>query len=172
MTTTLSSTPSTIEMRLPSLSAMTHGLALTLTGLFAGFFSTYTMSVVRGLGITDDVTYVTAFQGINDTIRNLEFGIVFFGTLPAVLLALGVNWGADRSGQYLRIGAAVLVLATILITFIGNVPLNTELADVNSADPVAATEARASFESLWNRLNLARTMTAIGAFVLLASARR
>ena len=176
MTTTIPSSASAIVAPTRSLRSLlpglSHGVALTLTGLFAGFFLTYTMSVVRGLGVTDDVTYVTAFQGINDTIRNLEFAIVFFGTLPAVLLAVAANRGGAQPGQLLRFVAAALVAATIAITFAGNVPLNRELADVQSLDATIAAEARASFESMWNRLNLARTVTAVLAFVALASARR
>ncbi len=144
--------------------------ALTLTGLFAGFFGTYSFSVVRGLAIADDSTYVAAFQGINETIRNVEFALVFFGALPAILLALIANRG--RNGQVFRLAALVLVFATMAITFVGNVPLNNELAEANAFDAQAATAARAAFENTWNQLNLARTATSAIAFIALAVAHR
>jgi uncharacterized membrane protein len=151
-----------------STAVLANGLALVLTGLFAGFFGTYSVSVVRGLAIVDDSTYVTSFQAINATIRSAEFAIVFFGTLPAIGFAIG----ASRSGgteAALRIGAAVFVLATIAITFLGNVPLNNDLAQVNALDGAAATAARTSFETTWNQLNLARTATSAAAFMALAA---
>lgn len=36
-------------------------IAAMISGLFAGFFLTYQMSVTRGLAIVDDQTYVRAF---------------------------------------------------------------------------------------------------------------
>lgn len=144
---------------------LTAGLALVLTGLFAGFFGTYSFSVVRGLAATDDTTYVTAFQGINATIKNFEFAVVFFGALPAITLAMFAN-RSNRHANIFRLIAAVLVLATVAITFIGNVPLNNELA---ASDAAASTAARASFESTWNQLNLARTVTSALAFAALAT---
>lgn len=148
----------------------TNMAALTLTGLFAGFFGTYSFSVVRGLAIADDSTYVAAFQGINETIRNAEFALVFFGALPAIIVALIANRG--RSGQHLRLAALVMVFATMAITFVGNVPLNNDFAEANAFDAQAATAARAAFENSWNQLNLARTATSALAFIALAVAHR
>lgn len=144
--------------------------ATTLAGLSAGFFFTYQFSVIRGLAIVDDATYVQTFQAINDTVRNAPFGIVFFGTVPALAVALAVSRRAGRSTRALMTGALLLAIATVVITFAGNVPLNEQLGEVTGLTGAAATEARSSFESDWNRLNLARTLTSIGAAVLAAAA--
>lgn len=144
--------------------------ATTLAGLSAGFFFTYQISVTRGLAIVDDTTYVQTFQAINDTVRNAPFGIVFFGTVPALALALASTRRAGRTVRALMAGALALAVATVVITFVGNVPLNEQLADVTELSGAAASNARAAFESDWNRLNLARTLTSFGAAVLAVAA--
>ncbi len=145
------------------------GAATTLAGLAAGFFFTYQISVTRGLAIVDDGTYVQSFQAINDTVRNVPFGIVFFGTVPAIALAAILHRGRARHTRVLIVSALVLAIATVVITFAGSVPLNEELATAAST-PIEAQAARADFELRWNRLNLARTLTSIGAAVALVVA--
>lgn len=152
------------------LDQISHAVALMLTGLFAGFFGTYSFSVVRGFAQLDDITYVESFQAINATIRNLEFAVVFFGALPAIVLALIANRSGARSKQLFRGAALVFVVATVVITFVGNVPLNRDLAEVTSVTPTSAASAREAFESTWNQLNLARTATSALAFAALVTA--
>jgi hypothetical protein len=65
--------------------AIALSVATILTGLFAGFFLTYSASVVLGLAQVDDVTYVRSFQGINATIRNVTFATFFFGCVQRAL---------------------------------------------------------------------------------------
>ena len=147
-------------------------LAATLvTGLAAGFFYTYEASVVRGLAEVSDPTYVETFQAINDTIRNPIFGFVFFGALPALVVAAAVNWKPSsplRRG--LLVAAPLLYLCCMLITVTGNVPLNDDLAAVGIVvDDSAATGARAAFEDDWNDLNRLRTLAAAGSFAAVAS---
>ncbi len=145
-------------------------LATTLAGMSAGFFFTYQISVIRGLAIVDDETYVRTFQAVNATIRSAPFAVVFFGTVPALILALVLHRQASRSIRGLLTLAVVAAIATVLITFVGNVPLNEELALITNVDPATAADARAAFESDWNRLNLIRTVTSIVAAMAVAAA--
>jgi uncharacterized membrane protein len=62
-------------------------VATVPAGMTAGCFFAYEVSVTRALADVDDTIYVATFQAINDTIRNAAFGIVFFGTVPAIALA-------------------------------------------------------------------------------------
>ena len=71
---------------------MTLLLATILVGLSAGFFFTYEASVTLGLAEVSDVAYVETFQAINETVRNPAFGIVFFGSIPAMALAIAMSW--------------------------------------------------------------------------------
>ena len=144
-------------------------LATVLTGLSAGFFYTYEASVTLGLAEVGDLAYVETFQAINATIRNPAFGPIFFGPMPALAVAAMANWRTSSSTtRGLLLGALGFYVATVLITMSGNVPLNNELAEVTELTPVAASAARAAFESDWNRLNLIRTITVTVGFVLVA----
>jgi uncharacterized membrane protein len=145
---------------------LTMALATVFTGLFAGFFWTYTVSIPPGLGLLDDAGYVTAFQAINATIRNAPFGIVFFGTVPAIALALAVHGRAGGGRRVLLSAALVLAAAVVVVTFIRHIPLNDALA---AATPGEAPAARAAFEATWNRWNLLRTVFATGALGCLAA---
>lgn len=143
-------------------------IALLLAGLSAGFFYTYEVSVTRGLAEVGDPAYVETFKAINATVRNAPFGLIFFGPVPAIALAVAANVRRLRGwARWSLVAAVPLYVATIAITIGGNVVLNDELAQT---DPAAASAARADFEDDWNRLNLIRTVTAVGTFVAVAGA--
>ena len=76
--------------------------------------------------------------------------------------------------QELRYSVRVLLrspgFALIAITAVGNVPLNDDLAGRDVTTREAAVVARSAFEKPWNRLNLARTVVAVGSFVSLSTA--
>ncbi|MFK8023111.1 MAG: DUF1772 domain-containing protein [Ilumatobacter sp.] len=157
--------PSTSRVRRRTAAGAAHGpfslaVALTLTGLFAGFFVTYSVSVVLGLARVDDITYVTTFQAINDTIRNAAFATFFFGCVPSIAWALAAHrTSGRRTIASLSCGLAACA-GVILTTFLGNVPLNEELGAVIDLDASTAAAARSDFENLWNQLNLARAVLA------------
>jgi uncharacterized membrane protein len=147
--------------------------AIVLTGLSAGFFYSYEASVTLGLAEVDAPTYVAAFQAINDSVRNPAFGVMFFGAIPVIAVALALHW--RQPPVRTLIGAAlVLYLALIVVTGTGNVPLNEQLAEYASIDAsidaATAATARDEFEDDWNRLNLIRTVAVVASFVLLALA--
>ena len=88
-------------MTAPKLSLL---VAVILCGLSAGSFYTYEASVTLGLADVDDSTYVTAFQALNDNVRNPAFGIMFFGSLPAIGAALAFNWNDAHPRRWLIAG--------------------------------------------------------------------
>ncbi|MEZ5376119.1 MAG: anthrone oxygenase family protein [Acidimicrobiales bacterium] len=145
--------------------------AITLVGLSAGFFVAYLSSVTRGLAEVGDTAYVETFQAINASVRNPLFGLVFFGPVPALVLAIATNWAAASTPRRVLMAAALpLYLATIAITGTGNVPLNNDLAEVVVSSPEVAAAARAAFEDDWNRFNLMRTVAVVASFVSLGAA--
>jgi uncharacterized membrane protein len=166
-TPTNSSTVTTDAARLPGLAVLL--ISTVLTGMFAGFFFTYSASVVLGFDRVDDLTYVRSFQAINDTIRNPAFAVVFFGSIPAAAIAVALH-RRDRVVRRLATTGLVLIVAVVAITFAGSVPLNNELATHTDLDAASAAIARADFESTWNLLNLARTLLSTLAAVALAGA--
>lgn len=152
-------------------SRITLLLATFLVGLSAGFFFTYEASVTLGLAEVSDLAYVETFQAINETVRNPAFGIVFFGSIPAIALAMAMNWRSAPPVPRLLIAAALpLYLAGLIVTGVGNVPLNDDLADYGTVTPASAAQARAGFEDDWNQLNLVRALAIGSSFVALAAA--
>ncbi|GAA4609982.1 putative membrane protein [Actinoplanes octamycinicus] len=129
--------------------------ALVCTGLMAGIFFAFTVSVMPGLHETDDRTFVTAMRGINAAIENGLFGLVFVGALgftglAAVLLARS----GRRAAAWWAGAAAVLYLLVLILTMGVEVPLNDQLA--RAGDDFA--RARHDFEGVWVPVNDLRTV--------------
>ncbi|MFJ9952868.1 DUF1772 domain-containing protein [Kitasatospora sp. NPDC091207] len=130
------------------------------TGLMAGLFFAFDVSVMPGLAASDDRTYVTAMQHINKAIENGVFGLVFVGALVATGLAAFLQYRAGRRAVALRAAAAtVLYLGALIVTATVNLPLNSELA--RAGDPSGIQDfaaVRAAFESTWVAGNVVRTL--------------
>ncbi len=144
--------------------------AAVVTGLFAGLFYTFAVSVMIGLQRVDDRTFVSAMQQINVGILNGWFFASFFGAPVLVALAavLHLNAGDKRALLWLVAGF-VLVVATLIITIGINVPLNDALAAAGEPDRIADLAAvRAQFESAWVRWNVARAITSTAALACLS----
>ena len=74
-------------------------VAATLTtGLMAGPYYAYAISVMLGLGRTDDRTFLSAMQQINVAILNPWFFVSFFGALVFTALAGVLHLHADWRG--------------------------------------------------------------------------
>ena len=146
--------------------------ATLASGLIAGFLAGLAHTVMPGLGATDDVTFVGAFQALDRAVYNPWFMAPFtlapFLVSAALLLALG----DQQLGAAVLIAAAlVLAVATVGITGVVHMPLNRELGDVAlSAGALDLAHARARFEHRWVQWHVVRTMTSTGAFACLALA--
>jgi uncharacterized membrane protein len=143
-------------------------LAVTtiVLGLSAGFFVTYQISVMPGLGPTDDLVFVRSMQSINATVRSAPFAVIFFGPLP-LLVVTAVAFGRRRTIMLSLLATALLYGIGVLgVTLAGNVPLNEALA--SRLDPAEASAARAGFESPWLRLHAIRTGCVLVAFATVA----
>jgi uncharacterized membrane protein len=138
-------------------------LAVLATGLSAGFFVTYAISVSRGLARVDDETYVLTMQSINDTVRTGWFAAFFFGSLPLLVVAAVLAAGATM--RLVLAGAAAVYTAGVLgVTFLANVPMNDDLADQTGRSAAVLAAARSDFEDPWNGWNLVRTIAALIVF--------
>jgi uncharacterized membrane protein len=157
-------------MRLTAVRRLTLVAATIATGLAAGFFYAYHVSVTRGHALVGDRAYVEAMQAINATVRNVEFALSFFGAVILGVAALALRAGRWRSvTTWLVAGGVVLYLAAFLITMTVNVPMNEDLATVAlSAADLAAV--RADYEPAWNQANAVRTGLSVAAFALLVAA--
>ncbi|NSL91236.1 DUF1772 domain-containing protein, partial [Chitinophaga sp. Mgbs1] len=132
-----------------------------LTGLTAGLFFGFSVSVNPAFLRLTDVQYITAMQAINDVIVNPVFMIAFMG--PVFLLpVLGYSYAKQRSEGRLPliIAAIAYVIGTFGVTVACNVPLNDALAafDVAAASPQQAAAARQQFANPWNSWHTIRTV--------------
>lgn len=152
------------KARMNPAATLTLMLAVILTGLSAGFFATYYYSVTRALATVSDPIYVTTFQAINATVRSAEFGLIFFGSLPALIIATMLLWRSAAARNLLLLATAAYC-TMLAITFTVHIPLNEALAVATDA-----SDARRAFESHWNNLHLVRTLAVCLSFVLAVTA--
>ena len=147
-------------------------IVATITmGLMAGVFGLYSNTIMRGLGATDDRTFVGAFGAIDRAIINPLFMLAFLGALVATGVA-GALYIADDGGSVLPwvVVAFVLYLAVVVITIGINVPRNDALKAAGDPDQIADLAAvRRDFnEPRWVAWNLVRTIATLVAFGCLA----
>jgi uncharacterized membrane protein len=137
-------------------------------GLMAGVFGICALAVMRGLGTTDDQTFVRAFQSMDRAIINPLFMLTFFGAL----VLSGTAALLHRSGDAGTVvpwaaGAFVLYLCTVVITMAIHVPLNDALKEAgNPRTLLAASAMRGAFHEtrwvVWNVVRAGLTTTALG----------
>jgi uncharacterized membrane protein len=142
--------------------------ATTTMGLMAGVFGLYTHTVMPGLRRTDDRTFVGSFQAIDRAIINPWFLASYLGAL--ILTAAAALFYLDEGAVIGWVAAAfVLYLATFVITFAVNVPLNNALKAAGEPNTMRdLNSVRTQFnEGRWSTWNLARTVMSTAAFVCL-----
>jgi uncharacterized membrane protein len=126
---------------------LTLGLATLATGLVAGVFYAYTVSVNLGLAAQPDASYVATMQAINVRIQNPLFFASFFGAVLLLLATLAAHIPQPRSGRFLLVALACAldIVGAFLLTAFVNVPMNEELARVAAnASPDELAGARAT----------------------------
>ncbi|CAM4222006.1 DUF1772 domain-containing protein [Nocardiopsis rhodophaea] len=147
-------------------------IAATLTtGLVAGLFYAYAMSVMPGLSRAEDRTFVDAMQRINAAILNGWFALAFGGAPVLMIVSAALQLGPDgRTVVFAWIVAALVLYAVMLvITFVVNVPLNNTLDAAGAPDRIDdVASVRKHFEATWVRWNVARSVASAGAFACLA----
>ena len=144
------------------------------TGLMAGLFYAWSISVTPGIGRLPDAGYLAAFQAMNRAILNPTFFIPFMGLvllLPLTTFRL-YQAGSGATTSYAFAATALYLIGIMAITVFGNVPLNNTL-EVLSIENMTADELatfREGFELKWNRLNWLRTGSSFLALILLVLA--
>jgi uncharacterized membrane protein len=150
--------------------ALLLGGATLTTGLVAGVFYAYSVSVDPGLAAQTDASYVATMQEINERIQNPLFFASFFGAVLFLLAALVVHLPRLRSGRFLLISLACLLYigGGFLLTAFINVPMNNQLATVDSEAPARIlSQAREAYEGPWDFWNGIRTIFSTLSFAAL-----
>ena len=151
--------------------------AVLLTGLSAGLFYAWSVSVIPGTRQVHDLVYLETMQSINQAILNPAFYLIFFGSL--LMLAVSsiqqYRLGAESAFWLFLAAGLVYLIGAFGVTAFGNVPLNDTLDAIrlDELGPDQLAGARRQYETRWNQLHLIRTIFAVLSFILsLAAAFR
>ena len=135
--------------------------ATITTGLSAGLFWGWAVSVMPALRGAPDALFAEFIQRANVAIVNGWFLLCFVGALVLNVAATVLALIDGRAPVIVPVVLAlVLYAATIGITGAVNIPLNNRMATSgepgHTQDPAAI---RAVFEAPWTRWNIARALT-------------
>lgn len=152
---------------------MTVTIAVTAVGsaLIAGVFFAFSTFVMTALSRLPAEQGVAAMQSINKVILGSLFLPVFFGTAACcvvLVIASFFHWrGVDVIG--ICVGSTLYLIGTFIVTMVCNVPLNNELASVESTG-AAAAKTWARYVRSWTLWNHVRTGAALAASIALGLA--
>ena len=154
----------------PSIKIVTLFSAILISGLSAGFFYAWEVSVIPGTKQISDRSYLEVMQSINRAILNPAFFVIFIGSLLLLIVSSYMQYRASVNLSFwLMLGATLTYLAgTFGVTVSGNVPMNETLDALNLAEITTdgLKDIRISFEEKWNLLHRIRTVFAVLSFVL------
>lgn len=144
--------------------------AVVLSGLMAGFFATYSISVMPGLNDAPPEIAIAAMQGINRMIRSASFFFGFFMT-PVFTAAAGLGLIVARArvaGGVMLSAGLIYAIGIIVLTANVNVPMNNALAviDVAALSPGEARTVWVQYMDDWSWWNHVRSLISGLCFVL------
>jgi len=139
---------------------LVNGLALLSTGLLAGAFGYGAVNVVatfNAVPLDVRLTFHSALMHMNGPVIQTTMA-------AAALTSLTLAALMQRRQRLMAAGAGMLVVISFLITRLGNVPINGQIKiwAVNGPPPGYPELLRQ-----WENYNIARTLTALAAFVLI-----
>lgn len=142
-------------------------IALLGSALIGGVFFAFSSFVMKALARLPSHEGIAAMQSINVTVLNPSFLGVFMGTtvISVLVAALAVKGWETPSAPYFIAGALLYVVGTFLVTGLGNVPLNDQLAAVSASD-AEAISVWEHYLDRWTLLNTIRTVAAAAAALM------
>jgi uncharacterized membrane protein len=141
-----------------------------LFALMAGFFYSFSVTVMPGLDLVSSSSAIEAMQGINRAVRNPVFFVTFMVT-PILACALAVlAWFSRRrrTAVFLLLAAASYIAGVVVPTGTINVPMNDVLASVDAS--AAALQVWTQYSADWTLWNTLRTLPSILALLLCTAA--
>ncbi len=142
-------------------------VALLGSALVGGIFFAFSSFVMKALARVPSAEGIGAMQSINVVVINPSFLAAYIGT---AVLSLGAGalawagWGRPFAAFFLG-GALFYLVGTFLVTALGNIPLNDQLAAVSTRD-AAAHDVWERYLSRWTMWNHVRTAAAMVAALL------
>ena len=158
-----------------TLRALALTLATLTTGLAAGVFYAWSVTVVPGLADLPDASYVASMNAMTGRIANPLFFASFLGAVPFLVLALALHLRPPRrsSGRFWLVASACVlyIVGGFLVTMVVGAPMAYQLTTVDPEAPGRVlAEAREAYEGTWNFWNWVRTLFSTLAFVALLGA--
>ena len=142
-------------------------VALLGSALVGGIFFAFSSFIMKALARMPSEEGIGAMQSINVVVLNPAFLGVYIGTAVVSLAAGGLalaGWGRPFAAFFLG-GAVFYLVGTFLVTALGNIPLNDQLAAVSATDP-AARDVWQRYLGRWTMWNHVRTAAAMVAALL------
>ena len=144
------------------------------TGLMAGLFYGWSVSVIPGTRRIASTEYVGLMQHVNREILTPRFLVPFVG-IPVLLGAAAFTQfraGDQRRGAVLTASAVTYLIGVFGVTAARNVPLNEALEsfDLGAMTADQIERRRDSYEGSWNRWNTVRAIANVAAFALATTA--
>lgn len=150
-----------------SIKSTTLFAAIILTGLSAGLFYAWSVSVIPGTRKLLDLTYLETMQSINREILNPAFFLIFFGSLILLIISTVQQYQTGPTFWILLTASLTYLIGTFGVTAFGNVPLNNSLdvLQISELNPDQITNLRLRYEIKWNRLHMIRTVFSVLSFL-------
>jgi uncharacterized membrane protein len=141
--------------------------ALLGSALVGGVFFAFSSFVMKALERVPSAEGIAVMQSINVVVINRSFLGTFIGTavLSVGMIVLVLLDRSHPSTMFFLGGAVFYFAGTFLVTMIGNVPLNDQLAAMSATDP-DAVKVWMHYLDRWTRWNHVRTAAAISATLM------
>lgn len=141
--------------------------ALLGSAIIGGVFFAFSSFVMKALSRLPSYEGMAAMQSINVVVLNPTFLGVFMGTtvISVLVAVLAITGWASPAAPFFLTGAMLYVVGTFLVTGLGNVPLNNQLAAVAPSD-TGAIGVWEHYLDRWTMLNTIRTVAAIAAVAM------
>ncbi|MHA2938280.1 anthrone oxygenase family protein [Vibrio sp. RC27] len=104
-------------------------ISTMLTGLLAGFFYTWSFTIMQSLDLAGPISASRAMVSINAHIRDGWFGTIFFGAPISVIISLVVLLRTNQNGVKWAFIAMFFAMCSLAVTFTQHLPLNEQLAN-------------------------------------------
>jgi uncharacterized membrane protein len=140
-------------------------------GVMAGIYFAFSVFVLQALDAAGRPVAMAAMQSINRVILKSPFLPLFFASSLACLSLVisGVMlWGTAGTWQMVS-GGALYLIGMLLVTIIGNVPLNNALEATDASGPEGEAMWR-RYRQRWLPWNHVRTVSCMVSLVLLIGA--
>ncbi len=138
---------------------LTYTLAALILALIAGVFLAFSDFIMRSLCATTPQAGIEAMQQINRKVYRSIFLVGLLGMVPvSAALALHAFVYIDGPAQpWFVAGGAIYVVGAVLVTMLGNVPMNQRL-DAMAPDGALTQRYWRTYATYWTLWNHVRTM--------------